>query len=301
MMKMGKILYILAFNILTISIVAQSNIRINNHLENPYYINPAAIDDDGSLVLSMTARKQWIGFPGSPATIYATGTTYLENIRAQFGVKIFNDKIGISNTFNIALSYAYSVKLHTNWQLHLGIAASYQNLSYDLSDLSSSSIDDPTFNSKLLKDNNYNSDAGAQLTNKEFTVGISSLNLLSIFFEENKIQNNANYLYAKYRYVTPDPINVQGGITAIQFNRSIQMEYNLTAFFNSYRHKDIFQIGLFYRTQSEMGTIFGLNLGDLMHLWYSFDYNVSGISRNTVGTHEIMLVYKLDKQLSRNY
>jgi len=300
-MKMRKLLYMIFFSVLTINIVAQSNIRINNHLENPYYINPAAIDDDGSIVFSTTARKQWIGFPGSPATIYATGTTYIDDIRAQFGAKIFNDKIGISNTFNIALSYAYSVKLTNNWQLHLGIAASYQNLSYDLSDLSSASIDDPTFNSKLLKENNYNSDAGAQLTNKAFTLGISSVNLLSIFFEENRIQNNTNYMYAKYRFITPDPINVQGGVTAIHFNRSIQMEYNLTTFFNNYRHKDIFQIGLFYRTKSEMGTLFGLNMGHLMHLWYSFDYNVSGISRNTVGTHELMLVYKLDKQLSRNY
>lgn len=289
------------FNTLTLSIVGQSNIRINNFLENLYYINPAALDDDGAVEISMTARKQWIGFPGSPSTIYATGTTYLENIRTQFGMKIFNDKIGISNTFNIGLSYAYSVKLHSNWQLHLGVAASFQNLSYNLSDLNSTFIDDPTFTSKLLKENNYNSDAGAQLTDKSLTVGISSQNLLSVFFEENKIQNNINYMYAKYRFRTPEPINIQGGIAAILFKRTVQMEFNLTTFFNNYRHKDIFQIGLFYRTKTEMGTIFGVNLGESLHAWYSFDYNVSGISKNTVGTHELMLVYKIEHKLSRNY
>ena len=298
---MEKTIYILLFNLLSIIVVGQSNIRINNFLENPYYINPAAIDDESTAVFSMTARKQWVGFPGAPSTIYATGTTYLEQLRTQFGLKIFNDKIGITNTFNAALSYAYSVKLQSKWNLHLGLAASYQNLSYDLSDLDAVYVDDPSFYSKLLKQNNYNSDLGVQLTNKSLTVGISTQNLLTLFFEENKIQTNTNYLYAKYRYRSLDPIQLQVGVTAIQYDRMYQMEFNLTTFFNTYRQKEIFQAGLFYRTRTEMGVLFGLNLGESLHAWYSFDYNVSGISKNTVGTHELMLVYRLEKLLSRNY
>ncbi|MEI8084934.1 MAG: PorP/SprF family type IX secretion system membrane protein [Paludibacter sp.] len=298
---MNKTIYILLFNLLSIIVVGQSNIRINNFLENPYYINPAAIDDESTAVFSMAARKQWVGFPGAPSTIYATGTTYLENLRTQFGIKVFNDKIGISNTFNVALSYAYNVKLYRQWQLHLGLAASFQNLSYDLSDMNSVYVDDPSFYSKLLKQNNYNSDLGAQLTDKSLTVGLSTQNLFSLFFEENKLQTNANYLYAKYRYRTLDPIQLQAGVTAIQFNRIFQMEFNLTTFFNTYRQKELFQLGMFYRTRTEMGVLFGLNLGESLHAWYSFDYNVAGISKNTVGTHELMLVYKLERHLSRNY
>ncbi len=298
---MKRLLYILGFSLLTLNIVAQSNIRINNYLENLYYINPAAIDDESAIALSTTARKQWVGFPGSPSTLYATGTTYLENIRTQFGIKLFNDKIGITNIFNFGLSYAYSVKLSSNWQLHLGLAASFQNISYNLTDLSSNYLDDPTFSSKLLKENNYNSDAGFQFKNKSTTIGASSQNLLSFFFEENTIQNNTNYIYGKYRFRSPDPINMQGGISAIKYKDILQMEFNITAFFNSYRHKDVFQAGLFYRTKTEMGAILGINLGQSMHVWYSFDYNVSGLNRSTLGTHELMLVYKLDKKLSRNY
>ena len=163
---MKKTIYILLLNLLSIIVVGQSNIRINNFLENLYYINPAAIDDESKAVFSMTARKQWLGFPGAPSTIYATGTTYLDKLHTQFGLKVFNDKIGISNTFNVGLSYAYSVKLQYKWKLHLGLAANFQNLSYDLSDLNSVYVDDPSFYSKLLKANNYNSDLGAQLTNK---------------------------------------------------------------------------------------------------------------------------------------
>lgn len=298
---MRKTIYILLLNLLSIIVVGQSNIRINNFLENPYYINPAAIDDESAAVFSMTARKQWVGFPGAPSTIYATGTTYLNKLRTQFGVKVFNDKIGISNTFNVALSYAYSVKLQSKWQLHLGLAANFQNLSYDLSDLSSVYADDPSFYSKLLKANNYNSDLGAQLTNKSLTVGLSSQNLFSMFFDENKLQTNSNYLYAKYRYRTLDFIHLQAGVAAIQSNRIFQMEFNLTSFFTTYRHKDIFQLGMFYRTRTEMGVLFGVNLGESLHAWYSFDYNVAGISKNTVGTHELMLVYNLERHLSRNY
>lgn len=298
---MKKTIYILLLCFTPLLVIGQSNIRLNNYLENLYTINPAAIDDESAAVFSMAARKQWIGFQGAPSTVFATGTTYSDNLRAQFGVKIFDDKIGLVNTFNIGLSYAYSVKLQSNWDLHLGVAANYQNLSYDLSDLSSTTLNDPAFYSQLLKENNFNCDLGTQLTNKSLTIGLSSLNIFSLFFDENKLQTNSNFLYAKFHFKNSNPVNLQGGVTAIQFNRAFQMEFNLTSYFYSFHHKELFQVGMFYRTRSEMGALLGVNLGESLHAWYSFDYNVGGISRYTVGTHELMLVYKLEKHLSRNY
>jgi len=293
---MKKVVFFFLFMLLFQLGFAQSSIRINNFLENPYYINPAAIDDDYAAVFSVAARKQWFGLSGSPSTFFASGTRYLDNMQTQFGLKVYADQIGYTHISNISFSYAYSVVLDPDWRLHLGLAASFQNLSYDLSQVNPETLDDQAFLTHLLKQNNYNCDLGAQLTNKTLTLGMSGLNIFSIFFNENKLQTNANFLYAKYRKKTNQAIDMQYGVSAIQYGSALQMEFSLTSYFKYYQQPDIFQAGLFYRTRNDMGVLLGLNLGESVHLWYSYDFNVGGIRTSLVGTHELMLVFKLDKR-----
>ena len=96
-------------NIVIISMIAQSNIRLNNYWDNTYFINPAAINDIGIAEFNMAARKQWVGFPGSPSTFFATATTYVESLHTQFGMKLVQDKIGYTSSTDVALTYAYSL------------------------------------------------------------------------------------------------------------------------------------------------------------------------------------------------
>jgi len=298
---MRKIIYLLLLQLFSTAVISQSNVRLNNYLEIPYYINPASINYQAASEYSIVARKQWIGFPGAPSTFFATGTTYIEKYNTQIGAKVYEDKIGFTNTFNVSISYAYSLKIAPDWGLGLGLAANYQNLSYDLSELSASDRDNPVFYTKLLNSSNYNCDLGAQLSNESLTLGMSSTNIYSIFFPENKLQTNSNYLYAKYLNTTLDPVNIQYGVSAVQTNNTLQMKFSLTSYFKYYRGNDLFQAGIFYRTRSEMGVLFGVNLNKSIHLWYSFDFNVGGIDRNTIGTHEVMLIYDLARDRTRNY
>ena len=292
---MKKIILFLQFIMLSLAGFSQSDIRINNYWENLYYINPAAISDEYGAVFSMAARKQWFGVPGSPNTLFASGTMYVDKMQTQFGMKFYADEIGYTHISNVSLSYSYLVVLDPYWNLDLGLAAGFQNLSYDLSQVNSATIDDPAFLTHLIKTNNYNFDVGAQLTNKTLTVGISGQNLLSIFFVENKLQTNTNFLYAKYRKKTNQAVDMQYGMSAIQYGSALQMEFSVMSYFKQYQHPDVFQAGLFYRTRNEMGAMLGLNLGDNLHLWYSYDFNVGGLQSNFVGTHELMLVLKLNK------
>jgi hypothetical protein len=147
----------------------------------------------------------------------------------------------------------------------------------------------------MNKTSNYNCDLGAEIKNKTLTLGISAQNIFSSFFDENKLQNNTNFLYAKYRKMTKEPVNVGFGAAAIQYNSILQMEFNITSYFNYNKVPDFFQAGLFYRTRTEMGGILGMNLNDALHLYYSYDFNVAGIRRGNTGSHEIMLVYTFEK------
>jgi type IX secretion system PorP/SprF family membrane protein len=280
---------------------AQSNVRLNNYWDNTYYVNPSAINEDYKALFSLAARKQWLGFPGAPSTFFVTAATYSSKMRTQYGLKIYADQIGYDNITNISLSYAYSISLNRDWELNLGLAGSFQCLSYDKSQVSTMSSDDPALYENLLQDYNYNCDAGAELINKSWRIGASGQNLLSIFYKENRLQENSNYLYAMYRKRTNNPIGIQFGLSVIQNNQIEQVEGSLTSFFKMNEDPDALHVGLFFRTLNEMGVIVGCNLNESIHLAYSYDFNVSGISRYSVGTHELMLVYKLGKYPYRGY
>lgn len=293
---MNRLLFSILLIICTFQLSnAQSNIRLNNYWDNTYYINPAAVNSKYAAVVSVAARKQWFGVDGAPTTYFATGTTYIDNLQTQFGLKIFADEIGYTRVSNFSLSYAYMVILNSDYRLHLGVAASYQNLSYNQSEVDVLLPDDPASFTRLSQTKNYNCDLGVELKNKTLTLGMSSQNLLSAFYNENKLQTNTNFLYAKYRKMTREPINVGFGAAAIQTNSIVQVEANVTSYFRYNQIPDFFQAGLFYRTRTEMGAILGMNINDALHLYYSYDYNVAGIRRANTGSHEIILVYTFAK------
>ena len=292
---MKKVVVVFIFTVSCVSLIAQSNIRLNNYWENTYYINPASINEDYMADFSMAARKQWAGFSGSPTTFFAAGTTYLDNIHTQFGAKISIDKIGYTSTSDIALSYAYSFPVSDKWKLHMGLALNYQSLSYDVSEVTFPTSDDPTIYDRLLSQSNFNAGIGLELTNKYWIVGASSQNVFSIFSSINQQFSNANFFYTRYRQYTHDFINLGFGVSAIQENKLLQTELNIMSYFKVTPQTDAFQVGLFYRTWNEVGLLFGINLTDNIKLSYSYDYNASGISSKSYGTHELMLSYKIDR------
>lgn len=299
---MKKTIFIVALNFMSLLMIAQSNIRLNNYWANTNYINPASVYDKYQAVFSMAARKQWVGVSGSPMTFFASASTYIDNLNTQLGVVAIQDKIGYTSVTNIDLTYAYAIKLQQDWQLHFGMGFNYQSLSYDISKVNLESGYDPEAYQNLLTEGNFNSDLGLELTNKSFKFGLSSQNVFSVFSADHKYQTNTNFVYTRYRQTSNNPVDFGLGVCGIQYSNMYQAEFNLTGYFKVAQRSglsetpDLFDVGLFYRTGSEAGVIIGFDLSDAIHLSYSYDYNVSSINRSSKGTNELMITYNLSKK-----
>ena len=278
-----------------------NNVRLNNFWGNTYYINPASMNEDYKGLFTIAARNQWLGFAGAPKTLFASGTLFVNRINTQFGLKFYADQIGYNTITNASLSYSYMVMLDNDWSIDLGLAGSFQSLSYDRSKVNTYTADDPALYENLLQSYNYNCDVGAELVNNEWKFGVSAQNLFSPFFKGNNLQDNINYAYATYRKDTKHIVSVQYGLCATQTRNVLQVESNLTTFFRLDEDRDAFQVSLLYRTRNEMGAILGMNLNSQFHISYSYDFNVSGIARYSTGSHELMLVYRMDKYKHRVY
>ena len=296
-----RFIFIVALNLLSLLMLAQSNIRLNNYWGSAQYINPAFIYDKYEAVFSMAARKQWLGVSGSPITFFASGSTYIDNLNTQLGLIAIQDKVGYTSVTNLDLTYAYALKMGQDWQLHLGLGLNYQNLSYDMSKVKLSDNNDPAAYENLLTESNFNSDIGIELTNKSLRLGVSSLNLFSAFDNSHKYQTNTNFIYGRYRRMSNDVLNLGFGLCGIQYSNMYQGELNVTGYFKASRRSgleetpDLFDVGLFVRTGTEVGLIFGFDLSKSVHLSYSYDYNLTGINQKSVGTNEIILTYNLTK------
>jgi len=299
---MKKAFFLLILNLLSLLLVAQSDIRLNNYWVNSQYINPATVYDKYQAVFSMAARKQWAGFPGAPQTFFASGTTYLENYHTQLGLVVVQDQIGYTSTTTVDLTYAYAIAFQHDWQLHLGLGGNIQSLNYDLSKVNLFDGSDPAVFDRLKSEMNFNADIGVEVTNKSFKIGVASQNIFSIFSSVNSHQVNTNFLYGRYRELSNNMINMGYGICGIQYSNLYQAEINVTSYFKIPNRSgltdqsDLFDLGLFYRSRSEAGLIFGFDISEAIHLSYSYDYHFGGISLRSYGTNEIMLTYNLTRE-----
>lgn len=297
--RMKKVYSLIIFIALVFSINAQSNIRLNNYWSDLHSLNPASINDKYAAVLSMAVRKQWVGIQGAPSTIFASGTTYLENYCTQLGLSIIQDKIGYTSLSNINLSYGYAIMFKSNWQLHLGLAANYQSLLFDFSSMNLIDGTDVQAFLGLQSRKGFNTDIGVEVASDLFRIGVASQNLISLVLPQNTFQTNTNYLYAWYYQNSNSIVNFGGGICGIQYSNIYQLEFNVTSYFKSKmdngltNKSNLFDIGLFYRTQSELGMILGLNLSESIHVSYSYDYHFGSLSFGSFGTNEIKISYNL--------
>jgi type IX secretion system PorP/SprF family membrane protein len=293
---MKKTVILLTLNLLTIMLVAQSNTRFNNDWDKTYIINPASINDQFLSEINIGARQQWVGLDGAPKTGFVSGTLFLDGLyHTQLGFRVTVDKIGFTNTTDADLTYAYSIMAESNWRWNMGLGLNFQSLNYDVSEIHSPTPSDPTVLSRLLKENDINSELGMELTNKIWRFGFASHNIFSLFGKINKLFINTNYVYAMHRDINHDFFNLGYGVRATEYSNLYQMEFNLTGFFKPTAENKQFQLSLLYRTWSELGILVSCDISRNFQVSYSFDYDINGISNNTFGTHEIMLTLRLDK------
>lgn len=296
-MKIKKSIYCIIILFLTsgYSLFAQSYDRINNYWNNLFTINPAAINNAHLATVSAIVRQQWLLFPGAPSTLFATGSIYFDDLYSQVGLKVMAEKKGITAYTDVDLTYAYAVWLNRTWTMNLGLALSYQTFYYDVSKITFPDFDNPAVYERMIFNNDLNADIGIEFYNRNWKIGASSHNLVSLFKKEYNYNPNINLAYIMFREFNSDYVNMGFGISAFHYSNMYQMEFNTTAYFKRTDENHPFYIGLIYRTWHEIGAIAGIEFNKKFSIAYSCDYNLGQIYRHSFASHEIMLIWNFEK------
>jgi type IX secretion system PorP/SprF family membrane protein len=280
--------------------VAQSNIQLNNFWDNANYINPAAINESSYIDLSVAIRKDLLGIPGSASTTFGSFTLFNNEKRSQLGLKLITDHFNYTLSTNATLTYSYSVVIGPDAHLQLGSGLTVRNQSFDIEKVKLSNPNDEFALNELKISTDFDSDIGFQLYTRNYVIGLSGQNIFSVFNPQNdRLILNSNYLYFNYKDDIRSYFNIGYGVCYNfnyyrKSNMGIgQLQINVNGYFKPHPLSNVFQIGIYYRTWRDLGGIIGFDINKKLQLVYSVDFPVNSFIRSSVGTHELMLKYKI--------
>lgn len=267
-----------------------------------YFFNPAFSGTKRWIDARAFYRQQWVGFSGSPTTsAFSFNMRYLKG-KLGSGLLVFSDKIGpfINNYFSA--NTAYHIKM-ADTELSFGFSLAYTVFGINPSLITLRHQIDASVNlaSNVVNQKKLEGSFGALYYNDRFFLSFSMLNLFGAsykftysdpnFYKGNYINDNQIVLGVGYNfgenpdYVWENSLWVMSGKAMPLF-----LDYTLRL----YIHKNLL-VGVSVRPGNAFAFHAGLNLFDKFQISYSYDLLVSPLKTAQSGTHEINLIFSMDK------
>jgi type IX secretion system PorP/SprF family membrane protein len=300
----------------------------SQYIMNGFLINPSMAGKDGYTTVNVTARQQWLGLSGAPATYAASFQTRLlknsyisksTSVRKKIvkptkggnvglGGYVFNDRNGIMSRTGILAAYAYHIELgKTNGvpnYLSLGLAGTFYQYAIDLNGALLGDVDDEFLNNYdrvvFIPDFNF----GASYQTIKYYVGfaMTSISRGSLLFSNTG--GNERTELGHYFLTGGLKINIPGApdwqlepsamikSSDLVF-KSLQMDLTTRVYY-----KSDYWAGISYRTDDAIVLLFGLKY-DRFYFGYAFDFALTDIRTQSLGSHELTLAVKFGESARR--
>lgn len=277
---------------------SQADISMATHWYNRANYNPASIAKTDYTYLFSNVQKQWMGVAGSPTVFNVQASTLYYNMHSAFGISLVSDKLGLTNVINPMLTYAYRISNNTDWSFSMGVSAGVFSRSIDGSLFQAEAQTDPSLFTNLETTTLPDANVGVEYQNSNMVLGFSTTHLFSIGKPDNLFLNSSHlYGYAIYKNTDSEILNYSVGAQLINGGNLTIMEGNASVRFKhptglTTGPREIFDVGISYRTSNQLVLLLGLNITSNLRLGYAYDQSFSvGYSANS--THEIMLEYRI--------
>ncbi len=283
---MRKALLPIAFVLLS-SAVSQAQIDplYAQYLSNPMLINPAYAGLNNNLNASISYRKQWAGFDGSPTTFNVNGHTSLLDNRMGIGLMFVKDNIGVNSNTEVHGTYAYRLDLDHKY-LSFGLQAGFISYRGNYNDLNPWDKTDPVFRD-VQNFNKPSFGAGIILHSDRYFIGLSVPRMLKarVTVEEIDTQLYSQHFYAMGAYVfylnehirlKPSLLlkSVKGSPISTDVNFSATFEEKVTA-------------GIYTRNLNAFGLMGQIKFGGSYRFGYAFEVPAGNSVGTRFTTHEL--------------
>lgn len=318
-----KFLYVL-FVFDAIGAIGQ-DVQYSQYYANPLYLNPAFTGAINNHRVAINHRLQWPDLPKA-FTNYSVSYDYnAAELNSGFGLLINVDRAGSANLSNTsaAFNYSYTISFRDEWIIKPAVSLGFVSRTIDFNKLvfgdqidfgvDGAPSQDPSIGS--IENNNYmDVGSGLLIYNKRFWAGFSGFHLNE---PNNSLIGGASKVPAKYtihggarfQLGNPDFKDIKKASVAPSFIYKRQGDYEQLDVGASFHYSPV-MLGLFYRGMPWIETVpnrgnheavilvFGVDFQNLQ-FGYSFDSNISKLSAESGGAHEISLIYLFDIQRNR--
>lgn len=298
---------------------AQQVPMYSQYIMNGFLINPSLAGRDGNTSVNLTVREQWTGLSQAPSTyalsfqtrilknsFISRSTTVKKKIirptkggQVGLGCYVFNDNNGIMHRTGVQAAYSYNIPLGTqdneftrNLAFGLGLTAyqyaiNLEGLIYDRNDPYLNNYDRSVF----IPDFNF----GVSYTTPSYYAGFAMTNLLrgSVRFSDNNDDNNTELGHYFLTGGIKVPLSGNWLLEPSAFVKSSDMLFKALQLDLSSRiyYKNDYWLGLSWRTNDAIIGMLGVRY-DRFYFAYAFDFTLTDIRRQSLGTHEFSLAVK---------
>lgn len=287
---------------------AQQEAMFTHYMFNKLAINPGYAGTVDAISITGIHRSQWVSFKGAPTTQNLTAHMPINGKNIGVGFSVLNDQIGPTQNLGLAGDFAYKIKINETDKLSLGIKASINFISTNLTSLEIIDQSDASFSQNISSGTLPNFGFGAYYYNKKYFAGISTPKLLQNGFDASNPSGTSIAISNEQRHyfllggtvfnLTQNGVFKLKPTTFIKITGGAPIQMDLTS---SVIYNDKFSAGLSWRTGDAMGLLLGINLNDQFMFGYSFDFSYTNTTFNyNGGSHEIMLRYDIIKDKEKS-
>jgi type IX secretion system PorP/SprF family membrane protein len=325
---MKRIVSILCFLCVTISMKAQQIPQYSQYMRNQFMLNPGAAGVYDFMDLTLSGRWQWIGFGNEPRTAFLSGSTVLGKKNRQpynpafrisqgivrnpeiktgklkhaVGGQLLTDQYGAFRKMNFAGTYAIHIPVSQNYNLSFGTRLGLTNNTFLQDKAVALNPNDPfaaygggdqEYDAFVANNSNkfiMDIGAGFYLYSKKMFFGVAADHLSKDFVEFGSGTVNFN-TQIHFNATAGIKLPINDDLTLIP---SILVKNMRPAPFSLEgsllaEYKEWLWMGVSYRNSDAVIGMFGFNVSETFKFGYSYDFSVSRMNQVSSGGHELVL------------
>jgi type IX secretion system PorP/SprF family membrane protein len=282
--------YLLAISFCSLAFLSakgQTDPLYAQYLNNPFVINPAYAGNQNNLNASLSYRKQWAGFDGSPVTMNLSAHSAMVEKQMGGGLMIVHDKIGVYKNTDVLASYAYRIDLGKQ-MLSFGLQAGATTYRIDNSDLNVYDPNGSEFNSNQSF-TKPSFGAGILLSGDRFMVGLSVPRLIKHevgYTGDNvSVYSQHYYLTGAYSIFVSDRVRFKPSVLVKGVKGApLSADFNFT-----FNVDEKYSTGIYTRNFNAYGVLLQAKLGDKYRFGYAFEMPTNSSVGTRFISHEVTL------------
>lgn len=293
----------------------------SQYMLDKFMVNPAIAGSNGISTINLISRQQYVGFEKPPQTFALSAQSRIlddsfilkrlnlkkRNKRKSragkigVGASLFTDRNGIVSRTGFQATYAYHIKVSSEWQLSGGLSLQGYQFKVDDSESPYANPGDPLLavsrKSFFVPDAN----TGLFLTNGSLYGGVtmtdilgSSLKLGKEISIDYRTQRKYN-LIAGYKFSVTDNIDLEPSMLLQGTKTNFSMDLNARMYY-----LQNYWAGISYRSNNSMIVMMGARI-DRFFLGYAYDIDMGLVRSYSAGSHELIFGLRLGDNNTRRF